>query len=259
MGEASVKSATRAFEILEQFDQVQRPLRLKELTETLGYPTSSVAALLKSMTSQGYLAFNPKSHAYVPTSRVSKLASWIPARTFEQGVVLQSLQALQRQTNELVLLATEAGIYLEYVETLRSTQGMQLYVAPGTRRVLVQTGTGWLFLSRRPRYEAVAVYDKTIALGELDGRKFSKKDFLERLEDHRDRNISFVRARDLVLPTAHWGGGMVSTWLPVPGDHRPLALCVGGPADRLEANLEFISECLEAEIARIGRALAKAK
>lgn len=250
-----IKSAMRVFEILEQFDRTRIPLRLTEIAQALNLPTSSTAALLKCMNAQGYLNFDSKERRYFPTARVSRLASWIQAQDFEQGVVFNALRNLQRLTNELVLLATPNGIYLEYVETLRSTEGIQLYVAPGTKRILVQTGTGWLFLSRRPRDEARAVYDSTVRAGEIDATKFSKWSYRDRLKDNRRRTISFVRARDLVLPVAHWGGGMVSILCPVPPGHRPLALCVGGPAERLEAKLPEISRYLKAQTANIARSI----
>jgi DNA-binding IclR family transcriptional regulator len=254
----TVKSAARVFEILELFGRVKQPLRLKDFVDELGYPTSSVAALLKSMTVQGYLSFDPRARCYLPTPRLASLVSWVSIKTFEQGVVLEAMRNLHRSTKELIVLAAADDIYLEYVETLRSTEGIQLYIAPGTRRLIVQTGTGWLFLSRRPQEEALEIYRKTLAKGELTECEFPRAAFIERLQDHRERDISFVRARDLVRPMAHWGGGMVSMLVPVPSGHRMLAIGVGGLADRLEEKLEDISEHLRAEIAQIARVVADA-
>jgi IclR family transcriptional regulator, acetate operon repressor len=251
VSEHLVKSAARSFEILEHFNRERRPLRLRDFVDHLDYPTSSIAALLKSMVAQGYMIFDPHARTYLPTARLAQLVNWVPVKTFEQGVVLDIMYRLQRTTRELIVLGVEDDIYLEYVHTLRSTEGMQLYIAPGTRRLLVQTGTGWLFLSRRPREQALEIYRRTIIRGELTEPEFPMSQFEACLDDHRDRDISFSKARDLVRPVAHWGGGMVSALLPVPDAQRPLAIGVGGPADRLEQHLDEISQALRDEIATL--------
>jgi hypothetical protein len=120
----------------------------------------------------------------------------------------------------------------------------------------VQTSTGWQFLNLQTRAHALEVYDATIAAGVLDERSFSRDAFLQSLELHGSWDVSFTRARDLVAPTAHWDGAMVSLMIPVPEGHRPLALGVGGPAHRLEQNREYISNCLLSAQAGIRSALA---
>lgn len=255
MAAMQVKSAARVFSVLELFDRERRPLRLKDIACELDQPTSSTAALLKSIAAQGYLSFDAKTRAYFPTPRLAKIAHWVPYEAFEQGVVQEALRQLQRATGETTILAAQHGIFIEYEQTVNATEGIHLRLAPGTRRLTVQTGTGWLLLNRLPRPQAVAVYEETIAAGELDRRKFSRAAFLARLDDHAGRVISFVRARDILIPTAHWGGGMVSALIPVPNGHRPLALGVGGPADRLEANMKTISAALTNAIESIGAAL----
>lgn len=250
-----VKSAGRVFAVLELFDRARRPLRLKDIASALELPTSSAAILLKSIAQQGYLQFDTRTRTYMPTARLARIGNWVPYEAFEQGVVMEALRTLQGATGETVILAAEHGIFVEYEQTVNATEGMTLRIAPGTRRLTVQTGTGWLLLNRRPRAEAVAVYEATIAAGKLERRKFSRTAFLARLDDHAKREISFVRARDILIPTAHWGGGMVSALIPVPSGHRPLALGVGGPADRLEENISLISEALRNAIKAIGDSL----
>lgn len=257
MAEAHVKSAARVFGVLELFDRKRKPLRLKDIAADLKHPTSSTAALLKSIVAQGYLSFDAKTRAYFPTPRLAKIAHWVPYEAFEQGIVQEALRQLQRATGETTILAAQHGVHIEYEQTVNATEGIHLRLAPGTRRLTVQTGTGWLLLNRVSRAQAIAVYEETIAAGVLDRRKFSRTAFLSRLDDHADRVISFVRAREILIPTAHWGGGMVSALIPVPRGHRPLALGVGGPADRLEANMDSISAALLEAIRSIGDRLEK--
>src|SRR6201995_998841 len=67
------KSARRVFDILELFRERQCPLRLKDVVDALGMPTSSAAALLKTMAQMNYLSFESASRAYLPTLRLSQL------------------------------------------------------------------------------------------------------------------------------------------------------------------------------------------
>jgi DNA-binding IclR family transcriptional regulator len=257
MPDPLVKSAARVFAIFELFDRQRRPLRLKDIANELQQPTSSTAALLKSILSLGYLSYNAQTRAYMPTPRLAQVAGWVPFEAFEQGIVMDALRQLQRSTGETVILAAQHGIYVEYEQTVNATEGMTLRLAPGTRRLTVQTGTGWLLLNQKSRAEAIDVYEETIASGQLDRRKFSRAAFLSRLDDHAGRIISFVKARDVLIPTAHWGGGMISALIPVPPGHRALAVGIGGPADRLEANFESISSALTTALATIGERLNK--
>jgi IclR family transcriptional regulator, KDG regulon repressor len=49
MSNELTKSARRVFDILELFRERQCPLRLKDVADSLDMPTSSAAALLKTM------------------------------------------------------------------------------------------------------------------------------------------------------------------------------------------------------------------
>jgi DNA-binding IclR family transcriptional regulator len=251
-----VKSAARSFEILECFGRKRTPMRLRELVDQLGYPTSSVAALLKSMTTQGFLTFDSKTKSYMPSARLAGLVSWVPIEKFEQGVVLNAMINIQRKTHELIVLGVERGIYIEYIETIRSSEGMQLYIAPGTRRLTIQSVMGWHFLSRYPDAHAQKLYRATIERGELSESEFSLKQLLKRVHEHRELEISFITARDLVRPAAHWGSGMVTVLVPAPPGHRKLGIGVGGPAERLAHNFERISDHLRLEMSDIAKHVA---
>lgn len=249
---ASVKSAMRVFEILEKFKEVRQPLRLKDLCEHLGYPVSSTAALIKTIADQGYLHFDQTSRAYFPTPRLAQLTNWVGGANFEHGPVLDAMRRLQRMTGELSVLGTPIGIHMEYVETLRATHVIQLYNPPGTRRLLVQLGMGWLMLSRMPEATATAIYKRTVTLGKVDATEFPLEDFLARLAQMRKQDFAFTRASDYVRPnTAHWGGAMISMLVPVPPNHRRLAIGIGGPAQRLDDNHDALLAALRTEIARL--------
>ena len=245
MPQHSVKSAVRVFEILEYFAHCRRPARLTDIAKHLHYPVSSVNALLKSLVVQGYMKFNARTHLYIPAARLGHVTSWINFDGFEQAVMLDAMRRLRDVANGPVALASPIDIYLEYVETLAGTNETDLRIKPGTRRILIQTGTGWLFLSRKSRAYARSIYRQTIDRKELTRLQFPEAEFFKQLDAHAELDISFSLAKDLVLPVAHWDGAMISMIMPVPPGHRELALCAGGRSGRLERKLELISNELQ--------------
>jgi DNA-binding IclR family transcriptional regulator len=255
MTRETVKSAARAFEILEFFARTRRPARLRDIVQQLDYPTSSVNSILKSMVTQGYMSFDPDTHCYMPAARLAHLTTWINSGGFEQTVVLEAMYQLRALAGEPVVMATPNDIFLEYVETLHRSEGINSHIKPGTRRLLAQTGTGWLFLSRMSRADALSVYHRTIAANELTTREFSEATFLEKLDEHSGLDVSFIRAKDLLRPTAHWDAAMISMIIPTPPQHRPLALGAHGPVQRLEAKRDMIAAELRAIARSIGNSI----
>lgn len=249
-----VKSAVRSFEILEVFAAARRPMRLRELTQLLNYPTSSVAALLKSMTAQEYLRYNTLDRTYIPTTRLAALLNWIPIDSPGGGVVFDAMRRVQRETKQLVVLGVPNDIYLEYAETLRCTEkGVQIHITPGTMRLMVQIGGGWLILSRRDEADAMRIYERTIQAGKLSPDEFTAEQFRERILEYRNTDVAVLRASDVLRPVEHWSGGMITVLVPS-SVGRELTLGVGGPAHRLAERRDEIIDSLRRNAALLASA-----
>lgn len=249
MTNGSVKSAERVFQILEYFARTREPARLSDIAMDLAFPVSSVSALLKCMVTQGYMDYDEQRRRYIPSARLAHLGCWLSFDTYEQTDVLEEMYRLREVAQESVVLATPSDIYLEYVETLHGWDSIN--IRRGTRRLMVQTGTGWLFLARMTPEQARLIYRRTIAAGELRSEEFTEKAFMEKVAAHREMDLSFVHARELLRPTAHWGAAMISMIIPTPPGHRPLAIGAHG----LSARLEEKSDAISSELRRISKAL----
>src|SRR6476646_7518499 len=90
--DSAVKSATRAFEILEAFSRHRRPLALTALLDELDYPASSGAALMKSHVALGYLDYDGERRTPSPTMRIAALGNWVPGVLFGDGQLLGALE-----------------------------------------------------------------------------------------------------------------------------------------------------------------------
>lgn len=264
---AAVKSATRVFEILELFRETKRPLRLKEVVDQFGYPPSSVAGLLKTMTAQGYLSFDSAARTYFPTARLVQLVNWVPGIEFEGTVVRQAMENLLESTGECIVLGTINDVFVEFVEALRSTQPIQLWTPPGTRLILVNLGMGWLFLKHMLAPEQRAadnpriaqIYRRTVEFGHFKEKDFPLKALHERLDAIGEQDYLFTSASSYQenMKPGHPGGGMVSMLVPPLPGHRPLAFGVGGPAERLTANLNSIVSALRRETKKLAKFVAQ--
>ena len=190
------KSARRVFDILELFRVRQCPLRLKDVVDSLGMPTSSAAALLKTMAQMNYLSFESTSRAYLPTLRLSQLGSWVTAANHEGGPIQEAVRRIGRKVGETILLGTPTDIYVEIVDILRARQPLQYYTTVGTRVLLAHSGLGWPLLSALPDEEIAKIYRRTVRQRKIERGVSS----LNRLKS----GIAQVR-RDALLPVVRHG------------------------------------------------------
>src|ERR1700749_1509407 len=97
MSDTLIKSARRVFDILELFRERQCPLRLKDVVDALDMPTSSAAALLKTMAQMNYLSFESTSRAYLPTLRLSQLGGWVTPANYNGGPIQEVVGLIGRK------------------------------------------------------------------------------------------------------------------------------------------------------------------
>jgi IclR family KDG regulon transcriptional repressor len=244
MSDGLTKSARRVFDILELFRERQCPLRLKDVVDSLGMPTSSAAALLKTMAQMNYLSFESTSRAYLPTLRLSQLGSWVTSANYEGGPIQEAVRRIGRKLGETILLGTSTDIYVEIVDILRARQPLQYYTHVGTRVLLVHSGLGWPLLSELTDDEIARIHRRTIRQNKIE-----RVSSLNRL--HNDiaqvRDKGYCLSRGMVTR----GVGVVGLMVPTPPGHRRLAIGVAGPQERIERNLTKILAAIRAENARL--------
>jgi len=239
------KSARRVFDILELFRVRQCPLRLKDVVDSLGMPTSSAAALLKTMAQMNYLSFESTSRAYLPTLRLSQLGSWVTAANHEGGPIQEAVRRIGRKVGETILLGTPTDIYVEIVDILRARQPLQYYTIVGTRVLLAHSGLGWPLLSALPDEEIAKIYRRTVRQRKIERGVSS----LNRLKSGiaQVRRDGYCLSRGMVTR----GVGVIGMMVPTPASHRRLAIGVAGPQERIERNLTKILAAIRAENARL--------
>src|ERR1700759_5883288 len=185
MSNELTKSARRVFDILELFRERQCPLRLKDVVDSLGLPTSSAAAWLKTMGQMHYLSFESPSRAYLPTLRLLQLGSWLTSANYEGGPIQEAVRRIGRKLGETILLGTSTDIYVEIVDILRARQPLQYYTHVGTRVLLVHSGLGWPLVSELADAEVARIFRRTVRQNKIDRGVSSLNRFKSGIEQVR--------------------------------------------------------------------------
>jgi len=248
MKQPSITSVSRAFEILEHFRRERRPLALKDLVRDLGHPTSSTADLLKSLSYLGYLTFDSRLRTYFPTPRLGELGDWVANEILVRSYPIDVLRELQQATGETVLLGTPNDLEILYLVVIESSHQVRYVIKGPMHRPLVRSGVGWALLSTVSETAAERIYRRSIARGMLTRRDLPLKCLQARIEEVR--GAGYVVARDILNDSA----AVVATPVPASYHGRPLAIGIGGPAERIEANGPAIASALMREIGRLSPA-----
>ncbi len=245
MSDGLTKSARRVFDILELFRERQSPLRLKDVVDALDMPTSSAAALLKTMAQMNYLSFESNSRAYLPTPKLSQLGDWVTPARYEGGPIQEAVRRIGRKLGETILLGTMTDIYVEIVEILRAREPLQYVTHVGSRVLLVHSGLGWPLLSELRDDEIVRIYRRTVRQKKIE-RGLSS---LDRLKGgiEQVRRDGYCLSHGMVTR----GVGVVGMKVPTPVGHRRLAIGIAGPQERIEKNLTKILAAFRAENSRL--------
>lgn len=224
-----VKSAVRTLEILEFFDEVRRPANVVTVSDALGYPQSSTAALLRSMVTMGYLQYDARARTYMPTDRVSLLGSWICPPLFEDGALLRMVRAIQSRTGQLVLIGARNGDFAQYVHVLKQPQAVAHHIQTGMKRPITTSGVGHALLSALPDHDVRRLVHRMNAYAGAPQDKVDIAELLAQLARVRRRGYAFSKHRVVE------NYGMIAVKLSSEFTSRLLVIGIGGCVDALQA------------------------
>lgn len=241
---ASIKSARRIFEVLEYFEDVKRPVSLKEVATKCDYPTSSAAALLKSMAMLGYLFYDSYNRTYMPTMRIAQMGRWLDAGLFGDSAILALVDFVHKELDELVSISTQSDLHAQYIHCLQTSKRLRFEVKPGDVRPLAISGIGRTMLSGHTDVEIARLMRRINAVCPPE----------ERIELNALMKIINGIRRDGYMFSKHiivQDAGVIAMLLPRRDFGRDLVLGVGGPVSRLEERHDEILACMRERIARL--------
>ncbi len=222
-----VKSAGRALQILEFFDDVQRDANVVEVARALSYPQSSASTLLRSLVAMGYLSYDRGQRTYRPTTRVRLLGSWIDPPLFSEGKLPRLLQQLNAATEDTVIIAARNGLFAQYIHVVQATTSLRLHLTPGTLRPLAASGAGWALLSTLPDDEIRKLVRRINAEAPPGQALVDIARLLDRMAEIRERGYA------LSVGQVTQGGAILAAMLPAALSETPLVIGIGGASERI--------------------------
>ncbi len=230
MQRRAIKSALRTFEVLELFAERRKPLHLNEIYTVLGYPQSSTTNLLKSMVLLGYLNYNRVTRTYLPTQRVGALGSWISSYIQAEGGYRELVDDLQQRTDETAVLMTQNDLFIQYLFIKAPDHEFKRPPIDGGMRMLVDSCGGRALLSRMsdPQIDMICRYTNHYEMAGTD--RVSIEDVMRDIRWIRHTGYAYVPKR----PTPDVSSIAIALDADLHG--IPLALGIGGMAERVDAN-----------------------
>ncbi|MEM6683081.1 MAG: helix-turn-helix domain-containing protein [Pseudomonadota bacterium] len=234
MSNIPIKSVQRVFEVLELFNQKQKPLTAKEVADHFGYPLMSAHALLKSMHQLGYADFGAPKWTYIPSRKFIDVLQW--ARDFldREQDILNFMDALNEQTQETINLSRPHGSVIKIIHGLETRMPVGVSVQVGIEMPLTNSLTG---------LTALAGLSET----EIDAY-FAQAD----TSDRQDINMSYRAELPSIQSDLHSSGmvmrcdvmleGVGAICIPIltQAADQPLVLGVVGPSERIRSNEKML-------------------
>jgi DNA-binding IclR family transcriptional regulator len=243
MTNSSIKSARRIFEVLEYFEDVKRPVSLKEVATKCDYPTSSAAALLKSMAMLGYLFYDSYNRTYMPTMRIAQMGEWLNTGLFGDSAILALVDYVHQELDELVNISTQSDLHAQYIHCLQTSKRLRFDVKPGEVRPLAISGVGRTLLSGHTDVEIERLLRRINAV--CPAEEHMELNALMKIINGIRRD-GYMFSRNIIVQDA----GVIAVLLPRRDFGRDLVLGVGGPVSRLEERQDEILACVRKGIAR---------
>lgn len=238
MQAASVKSAQRVLELLEFFAEVRAGATVNEICQSLGYPQSSTSVLLRSLKDSGYFDHDPRTGLYSPNIRLALATGWIGEHLFSEGGLLRLMEQVHGACGHTVMIGRQQGVHVRYLHVLQATRPGRFTAKIGSLRPLFRSASGRMLLTTKAEREVSLLLRRANALETEPALRIEESQ--ARLEWATNRSNGYA----LSLGTSVPGAAALAILLPVPRDHQPLALSVGGPVQEIERDKDQLVQTL---------------
>jgi DNA-binding IclR family transcriptional regulator len=242
---AAIKSAERVLAILEFFQEQKRAATVGDIAGALSLPQSSTSMLLKCLVSLGYLEYGEGARLLRPTYRVALLGNWIQKSLFKHGPLTDTMEAIQREIGETVVLGRQNGASMQYVHIVDASYAVRLIIHSGTLRPMTRSALGMALLTQKPDHEIRAIVRRNNA-EDVDGQhRVNERTFLAEMADIRRQG--FAESKGRMVPSA----STIAMLVPADEKATPLAIGVGGPIERIGRRRKEIIDVLRRHLHQV--------
>lgn len=240
----NVKTALRIIEIIETFARERRALSLSELARLLAVPASSCLALIRTLTSLGYLYETGRRQGYYPTGRLLAMAQQIARHDPVLDRVHDTMSELRDATGETIVIGKlHEGQAVLYLDVLESPHAIRYIATAGERRELHANSIGKALLAMMDDAE------RTTLLAQLPFARFTARTLTTAATLEADLRHARERGAFVNLSESMPDVGALA-W-PVRLSGECYAISIAGPVYRIEPNLERYSAMLRTACATL--------
>lgn len=226
--------------ILEAFEQLRRPLTLRELAEHCGIPVSTCHGVVHTLLSRGYLYQTSRRKDLYPTRRIMDLAATIVTNDPVLERIEPVLEQLRLETQETVLFAKRQKDQILYLEVLESPQTIRYSAHVGQYKPLHSSCCGKVMLSAFSPAEFNAWLRKNPLAKVTNATITTRAKLVEDLQE--GRRLGYFSTHGENVPD------VTAIAVPVVVNGELHAIAVAGPTHRMEGKYRgYASRLLDAQ------------
>lgn len=240
----NVKTALRVIEIIETFARERLALSLSELARLLAVPASSCLALIRTLTSLGYLYETARRQGYYPTGRLLAMAQQIARHDPVLDRVHGTMSELRDATGETIVIGKlHEGQEVVYLDVLESPHAIRYIATAGERRELHANSIGKALLA------AMDEAERATLLAQLPFQAFTSRTLTTPAALEADLLQARERGAYVNLSESMPDVGALA-W-PVRLSGECYAISIAGPVYRIEPHLDRYAPMLRAACASL--------
>ena len=236
MKKDQISSVVRALQILECFTGSRTEWTLKELTQELDLPSTTIFRQLSTLVECNYLEQNPSRKSYKVGARLLQLSGAVISQAdIRQNArpILERLSGVVRETVNLSTLIDHDIFYLDKVEEYRS---VICHTRIGSRVPAYATSCGKAMLAYAPENVVDEYCDWLLTCPPLTDATISDPEVFR-------RELVEVRQRGYAMDNGEIETGLICIGAPIfdAFRHAVASVSVAGPEFRMKENQEMIT------------------
>lgn len=240
-----VKQISNLFSLMDFFVRAKRPLSVRDIVEEFDWPRSSAFNIVSTMVDCGYLYQPVPRGGYYPTTKWMELARDLSESQPLPESVHKLLEKLAKQTGETLFLAAPEGSSTVFLDVVESTADIRFIANVGQRLPIHVTAAGRAILSQ------YAPVERAATLKRIKYQRYEKDTFMS--PESVEENIAASAGKGWYVNLAIYAPGVAGVAVPFPFRGRRDAIALGGPASRIEKNIDALGKLLRDEVERFLR------
>lgn len=181
-----VTALARGLDILSCYKPEDRLLGNQQISERTGLPKATVSRLTYTLTSLGYLKYQPEANKYQLGMAIINLGYSLLGQMDVRHIARPLMQALSEHFQGAVNLGVRNGLSMTYIDTYRSASTFTVQLDVGSQLDIASTAMGRAYLCAIPETERAVLLEQ-IRQNDQGGWPAIKKGVEDAEMDYREK------------------------------------------------------------------------